>query len=172
MFREHAYTVSHHNAGGVIVPKKLTRNVAPSRKTRFRSGSGEARSSLRRDKGLRIEPLEPRLVLSGGLLITEFMADNDGAWPDGDGNYEDWIEIHNPTVGAISLDGWYLTDDYADLTQWPFPDMTIDPGQYMVVVASSQPVDNYVDAGGYLHTSFALKKTGEYLFRIADDFGM
>ncbi|HRZ38377.1 MAG TPA: hypothetical protein P5534_18690, partial [Candidatus Paceibacterota bacterium] len=29
------------------------------------------------------------------LVITEFMADNDGVLADGFGRYSDWVEIHN-----------------------------------------------------------------------------
>ena len=118
-----------------------------------------------------MEVLEPRLLLSGGLLITEFMADNETVVLDGDGGYEDWAEIHNPTGGGISLDGWYLTDDSTALTKWPFPNVTIEPGQYMLVFCSDKTVDNYVDGGGYLHTSFALKRGGEYLGLVEDVAG-
>jgi len=113
----------------------------------------------------RMEPLEERVLLSAGLLITEFMAVNDGTLDDGDGvgNYPDWIEIHNPTNDTVSLEGWYLTDKADELDKWAFPDVAITPGQYMVVFASDQPVDDYVDAGGYLHTNFSLKSGGEYL---------
>ena len=121
-----------------------------------------------------IEPLERRLLLSAGLMITEFMADNTRTLDDGDaaGRFPDWIEIHNPTDSAVGLDGWYLTDKADDLTKWPFPNVLINPGQYMVVFASSRDVDNYVDAGGYLHTNFALKGGGEYLALVAEEAGV
>jgi len=121
-----------------------------------------------------IEPLEPRLLLSAGLLITEFMADNNRTLDDGDraGEYPDWIEIHNPTDSAVSLDGWYLTDKDDNLTKWPFPNVLINSGQYMLVFASGRDVDDYVDAGGYLHTNFALKAGGEYLALVAEEAGL
>ena len=61
-------------------------------------------------RALIVEAMEPRLLLSGGPLITEFMAANAGSLPDGDGGSSDWIEIHNPADAAVDLEGWYLTD--------------------------------------------------------------
>ena len=58
-----------------------------------------------------MEPLEPRLLLDGTPLITEFMADNDETLLDKFGESSDWIEIYNPTTEPINLDGWHLTDD-------------------------------------------------------------
>ena len=84
------------------------------------------------------EPLEQRLLLDGGPLITEFLAINNTPWyadnPDSDW---DWIEIHNPTPDPIALDGWHLTDNRSDLTKWTFPTgTTLDPDEYRIVFAS------------------------------------
>ncbi|MGB2821047.1 MAG: lamin tail domain-containing protein, partial [Phycisphaerae bacterium] len=113
------------------------------------------------DSPPRLEPLEPRLLLSGAALISEFMALNASALADGDGNFEDWIEIHNPGAAAVNLDGWFLTDDLSERTRWRFPAVTVDPGQYLVVFASGKEVSDYVDAGGNLHTNFRLDAAGE-----------
>ena len=120
----------------------------------------------------RIEPLEPRLLLSGSVVISEFMASNGLTLLDGDGNSSDWLEIHNPTDSAISLDGWYLTDKTAldSRTKWRFPDVntpasdvTIGPGGYLVVFASGRDDAEwpYYDAGGYLHTNFKLDRNDD-----------
>ncbi|MGI9429264.1 MAG: CotH kinase family protein, partial [Bythopirellula sp.] len=115
---------------------------------------------------LRLERLEPRLLLSTTPLITEFMASNDQTLLDGDGNSSDWIEIHNPTTSAFDLSGWHLTDDATDLNKWTFPDLPqsdLAPGEHLVVFASGQPTETYVDPGGFLHTDFKLSAGGEYL---------
>ena len=49
-----------------------------------------------------VESLEPRHLLTGLPMLTEFMAKNEGFWEDGDGNAPDWIEIQN--VGDTTLD--------------------------------------------------------------------
>ena len=116
-----------------------------------------------------LEALEPRLLLAGNPLLSEFMADNVSALPDGDGNYEDWVEIHNPTSSPIDLGGWYLSDDPSNLRQWRFPSLTIPPGGYGVVFASGEDDDDYVDAGGHLHTTFALDAVGESVILVKPD---
>ncbi|MCP4190209.1 MAG: DNRLRE domain-containing protein [Planctomycetaceae bacterium] len=114
----------------------------------------------RRTKRTSLESLEPRRVLAAGPLITEFLAVNDSELADGDGVFSDWIEIHNPTSSALSLDGWHLTDDRDDLSQWPLPNVNLDGGEYLVVFASGQDVDDYVDAKGNYHTNFRLDGAG------------
>lgn len=98
---------------------------------------------------------------SGQLVISEFMAKNDTTLADGDGNYSDWIELYNAGDSAVDLEGWYLSDDSLDLTQWPFPALSIAAGEHLVVFASGQEVDDYTDSLGYLHTNFKLSGDGE-----------
>ena len=94
------------------------------------------------------------------LVISEFMALNGSKPPltsgellDEDGDSSDWIEIYNSTDTAISLNGWYLTDDANDLTRWELPNVQIDPGQYNIIFASGKDRD---DPDGELHTNFQL----------------
>jgi len=109
------------------------------------------------------ELLEPRLLLSGSVVISEFMASNDLAILDGDGNSSDWIELYNPTAEPVDLEGWFLTDEAADLVQWEFPEITLaasgDPGgdDYLIVFASGQDDADYPYWDGqYYHTNFKL----------------
>lgn len=44
-----------------------------------------------------------------GPVISEFLASNDSGEQDEDGDHSDWIEIHNPELAPIELDGWALT---------------------------------------------------------------
>lgn len=97
-------------------------------------------------------------LCSGDILINEFMADNDSTLLDGDGNPSDWIELHNTSSGAVDLTGWYLSDDANNLQQWQFPVVSIPGGGFLIVFASGQEVDNYVDSLGYLHTNFKLSR--------------
>jgi len=94
------------------------------------------------------------------------MASNNSTLTDGDGNSSDWIEIHNPSAAPVDLAGWHLTDDAANLDKWTFPDLPqslLAPGEYLVVFASGQATETYVDPGGNLHTDFKLGASGEYL---------
>ena len=44
------------------------------------------------------------------LVISEFMAENDGGLVDQDGDTPDWIELQNDGALAVDLAGWRLTD--------------------------------------------------------------
>ena len=109
------------------------------------------------------------MVLATGPLITEFLAVNDTTLADGDGRFSDWIEIHNPTSSPVSLEGWHLTDDRNDLARWPLPNINLGGGEYVVVFASGQDVDNYVDSKGYYHTNFRLDGAGGDLLLVEPD---
>src|SRR5690606_21015847 len=71
-------------------------------------------------------------------VISEFLASNGSSYADDDGDFSDWIEIHNPTDEAIDLTGWHLTDRQNNLTTWTFPAVAIEPGEYLVVFASNK----------------------------------
>ncbi len=116
---------------------------------------------------LATEPLEPRRILAAGpVVINEFLAVNDGGLADGHGEPSDWIELYNPTDARVSLDGWYLTDDDANLTKWRLPGVQLEADAYLIVFASGK------DSGGppgELHTNFQLDGDGEYLALVRAD---
>lgn len=95
-----------------------------------------------------------------GLMISEFMADNDDTLNDDDGDSSDWIEIHNAGTTPIGLAGYYLTDQTNLLAKWRFPNVTIGAGSSLVVFASEK---NRTNPAARLHTNFKLEKNGEYL---------
>jgi hypothetical protein len=121
-----------------------------------RSSPGQ---SLRRSV---FEPLEGRRLLAAGVVINEFMADNstvavDPAFP---GTHPDWIELYNPTVSPVNLQGWQLKDGNA-LTTWTFPaGASIAANGYLVVAADGKDLTN---PAAVMHTNFSLSKSGEYL---------
>ncbi|WP_442482725.1 CotH kinase family protein [Aeoliella sp. SH292] len=124
------------------------------------------RIAKRTQQFLSFEKLESRTVFSAAPIITEFVASNDGSLRDGDGNSSDWVEIYNPTSQTINLAGWHLTDRANNLDKWTFPNVPqsiLSPGEYLIVFASSQPTETYIDPLGYLHADFALGAEGEFL---------
>lgn len=94
------------------------------------------------------------------LVISEFMASNRATLEDSDGEFSDWIEIHNPDQMPVDLTGWSLTDSAGSLTKWSFPAVTLSPGGYLLVFASNK---DRRTPGAELHTNFALSAGGEYL---------
>jgi hypothetical protein len=102
----------------------------------------------------------------GAPRITEFMAANDSGLADEDGDFSDWIEIHNPDNAPTSLAGYHLTDNPTNLGKWTFPAVTLSPGAYLVVFASGK---DRLDPAGRLHADFSLSAEGEYLALVAPD---
>ncbi|MHC4088117.1 MAG: LamG-like jellyroll fold domain-containing protein [Planctomycetota bacterium] len=110
------------------------------------------------------------------VVISEFMAANINTLLDGDNQSSDWIEIYNPTDTILSLDGWYLTDNDANLTKWQFPSgVEIEPGKFLLVFASNKDQENYpfnypyLDPAGRYHTNFEINQQGDYLALVAPD---
>ena len=68
-----------------------------------------------------------------GLVINEFMADNDGAVPGPYMTFPDWIELYNGGNTQIDLSGMCLTEDINNIP-WRFPNGTIlAPGGFLLV---------------------------------------
>ena len=63
------------------------------------------------------------------------MASNSSVLTDKDGEYSDWIEIHNTTSSDINLSGWSLTDDKSDSLKWVFPQVNLNANGYLIVFA-------------------------------------
>jgi hypothetical protein len=108
------------------------------------------------------DPLDGNVVPSfptlDGVLISEFMAANNVALLDEDGDSSDWIELWNPTGAAVPIGGWYLTDDPADPTKWQLPPgLILGAGEFLVIFASGK--DRAI-LGQELHTDFNLDKMG------------
>src|SRR5438105_892858 len=110
--------------------------------------------------------LFPAFVVLGAPRINEFMASNATGLKDEDGEFSDWIEIYNPDATAVSLAGYYLTDDPAKLDKWKFPAVTLNPSAYLVVFASGK---DRINPATPLHTNFQLNSDGDYLALVAPD---
>lgn len=89
---------------------------------------------------------------NSALIINEICASNKTILADEDGDYSDWVEIYNSGSEAINLNGYALSDNSSKPFKWTFPDITIQPGEYMVVFCSGKSRTS----GEYLHTSFSL----------------
>jgi hypothetical protein len=104
------------------------------------------------------------------VVISEFLASNQGGLQDANRETPDWIELLNTDTVTVALDNWSLTDDPENLTKWAFPaGTTIPPGAYLVVFASGASPEHGVDTEGNLHTNFKLSAGGEYLALVRPD---
>ena len=114
-----------------------------------------------RTRSLVLEPLEPRVLLNADVVISEILASNQNGLRDNDGDTPDWLEIHNRSQSSVDLQGWHLTDDAQNLTQWQFPVSTVlAADSRLVVFASSKDT---VASNGELHTNFGPGSNGEFL---------
>ena len=91
------------------------------------------------------------------VVINELMADNDNTFADPQGDYDDWLELHNLTDDPILLTGMYLSDKEDELTKWQFPENTEIPANGYLVVW----LDDDENAPEGLHANFKLSKSGE-----------
>ncbi len=92
------------------------------------------------------------------VIINEVMSSNSFTAADEDGDYEDWIELHNIGTETAELQGWFISDDYENPTRWEFPEISLAPGNFLLIWASGK---NRTDPSGYLHTNFAISSAGE-----------
>lgn len=98
-------------------------------------------------------PVSPAAVQAGtgsSIIISELMEKNRAVLRDEDGDFSDWIELHNVSDKAVSLSGWRISDKSGD-PGWAFPGVTIEPGEYLLVFASGKD-----KSGSELHTDFSL----------------
>ena len=85
------------------------------------------------------------------VRINEVLPRNLYSIMDGEGDRPEWLELHNSGAAAVSLAGYYLSDDGGNLFKWAFPDVSIDAGGYLIVFLSGKQ-----GGKGELHASFRL----------------
>lgn len=88
------------------------------------------------------------------LVVNELMSDNENTAMDEHADYDDWIEIFNPTAYDISTKGLYLTDEYWNLDKWEMPDKVIRSNSYMIIWADEEQDESL------FHTNFKLASNG------------
>ena len=107
-------------------------------------------------------PFEITYDLIDQLKINELLAGNDATNTDEAGEFDDWIELYNPTNQNLNLSGLFLAEG-AD--QWQFPDTmsTISPGDFLLIWCDDD------ESQGPLHTNFKLSMDGEQIKLLKSD---
>ncbi|MBN2506026.1 MAG: lamin tail domain-containing protein [Verrucomicrobia bacterium] len=79
---------------------------------------------------------------------------------DNTGEAEPWLELHNADDLPVSLDGYFLADNYTtNLTRWPFPPgLTLEAGDHRVLWLDGEPAET-TDA--HLHAGFRAGDGGQ-----------
>ena len=99
-------------------------------------------------------------AMAQNVYINEIMSSNVSTIQDEDGSFSDWVELYNPGASAISLLDWGLTDSASNPYKWRFGDVSIQPGEFMMVWASSKNRPA-VTNGNAIHTSWGISSGGE-----------
>lgn len=98
------------------------------------------------------------VISAGDVVINELMAVNTSTVADGQGDYDDWIELYNTTSNYLDLSNLYLSDLIASPLQWEIPANTIiAPNDYLIIWADNDTTDSG------LHANFKLSSGGEDL---------
>lgn len=100
------------------------------------------------------------------VVINEFMAQNTRTLQDpADGDWDDWIELHNAGTTPVDLAGYYLTDNLTNslASMFRIPGgYPIPAGGHLLVWADNETGQN-LPANSGLHVNFALSRNGEQL---------
>ena len=100
-----------------------------------------------------------QIPVVGGLVINEIMAGNSISVADQDGEYDDWVELYNGNNFSLNLNGYYLSDNENDLFKWSFPNVTIQPNDYLIVWC-----DTAGSSQSGLHTTYRLSAEQEEVY--------
>lgn len=107
------------------------------------------------------------------IVINEVCSRNLSLILDDAGENSDYIEIYNPSLTSVSLDGWYLTDHENVLRARPLSEVYIEPRSYLVLFAGGNAGQEELSAEQglqYSYLDFKLKEQGETLI-LADEDG-
>lgn len=100
------------------------------------------------------------------VVINELMADNDNTYADPQGDYDDWLELYNPSDSAVVLTGLYLSDKEDEPTKWQFPEnIEIAANGYLIVWLD----EDGEDMPDGIHANFKLSKSGELVLFVDND---
>ena len=91
------------------------------------------------------------------LVINEFMALNTSTIADEFDEFDDWIEVYNNDSESIWLGDKHLSDNPNQPDKFVFPDMWLEPGEFVLVWADNDPEQ------GPLHANFKLNGDGEFI---------
>jgi hypothetical protein len=91
------------------------------------------------------------------LVINEFMASNNTTIADEFGEYDDWIEIINPSNEVIYVGNYFLSDNPDNPDKWQLPPVSMTPNSYLVIWADKD------ENQGERHANFKLSASGEFV---------
>ncbi len=91
----------------------------------------------------------------GLLRISEVMSNNDLFW---EFEYEDWVEIYNPTEEDVSLSDYRISDDNNNVMKYSLPDIVVKGEGYVALSCAE--------------LGFSISKEGETVYLYCDTEGV
>lgn len=113
-----------------------------------------------------------QIITPANVVINEAQSDNFITYVDDASEFDDWIELHNPTSSAIDIAGYFMSDRLDRPMKWQVPatagDSTIiPPGGFVMLFADEDGTQ------GWNHMNFKLSSLGEPLaLRSPDGFSV
>lgn len=107
------------------------------------------------------------------IMINEVCSHNLSLILDDKGENSDYIELYNPSWTAVSLEGWYLSDNENVWNTIPLSDLYMEPRSYLVLFADGSAGSRAVsdgEEGDAVYLDFRLGEQGETLI-LADENG-
>lgn len=72
------------------------------------------------------------------VVINEIMPNNTSTLEDEDGDFPDWVELHNRGEEEVDLTGFSLSDDHDEPQKWSFTATKVPAGGHLVVFMSGK----------------------------------
>ncbi len=103
-----------------------------------------------------------QVLQAQSIKINEFMASNSFVVSDNYSEYEDWVELYNPTNEDIDMAGMWVTDNLNNPLKWQIPAgspvlTTIQAGDYLIIWFDKDTLQ------GPTHANSGLKRKGEQI---------
>jgi hypothetical protein len=119
----------------------ITTNPAPAAVAALSSATPDAANSV-----------AASLPAFPSVWLNELQASNVTGPTNNVGNRVPWVELYNPGSNTLSLSGFYLSDNYTNLTQWAFPaNISISASNFLVIWCDGQTNQGTVNSphGGF-----------------------
>lgn len=105
----------------------------------------------------------------GTLILNEICTANHQSLLSDTLGTPDWVELYNGTNQTLNLKGYGLTDNVKQSYKYTLPDITLGPGEYLLVyfTGGSEAAD-----GDPLCTGFGLSRYGESLLLVDANYNI
>ena len=82
-----------------------------------------------------------QFAIAQTIRINEIVSSN-SEYFDSFGETPDWIELYNYGSESVNLLDWGITDDVEDNFKWKFPELIINPDEYILLWCSGKDIKN------------------------------